>query len=322
MKAVVQDAYGQVDVLRLAEVATPTPGAKEVLVLVVAAGVDAGAVHLMTGMPYVARAVLGLRRPRNPILGLAFAGRVEAVGSHVNGLAVGDEVFGVAKGSFAQYARARADRVIPKPPGITFEQAAALPVSAVTALQAVRDKGKVTAGQSVLITGAGGGVGCYAVQLAKAAGAIVTGVCSARKEELVRGLGADAVIDYQSDDFADGARQWDVILDIAGNRALRELRRALADDGTIVFVGGEAGGPFLGGMERNLGAGLTAPFTGLRVRTLASVDRAEDLACVADLVTSGGLRPVVDKVFPLAEAAHAVRYLQEGRSCGKTVISG
>jgi len=322
MKAIVQDTYGQVDVLRLAEVATPTPGAREIVVEVVSAGVDAGAVHLMTGKPYLVRAAIGLRRPRNPILGLAFAGRVEAVGSDPGGLAVGDEVFGVAKGTFAQFARARADRVVPKPPGITFEQAAALPVSAVTALQAVRDKGKVQAGQSVLITGAGGGVGCYAVQLAKAAGASVTAVCSARKQELVLSLGADDVIDYQSDDFADGARQWDVILDIAGNRPLRELRRALAGDGTIVLVGGEAGGPFLGGMERNLGAGLTAPFTGLRVRTLASVDRAEDLACVADLVTSGSLRPVVDRVFPLAEAGHALRYVQEGRSCGKTVISG
>ncbi|MHB1164730.1 MAG: NAD(P)-dependent alcohol dehydrogenase [Candidatus Nanopelagicales bacterium] len=322
MRAIVQYAYGQVDVLRLAEVAAPTAGAHDVVVEVVSAGVDAGVVHLMTGKPYLLRAVYGLRRPRKPILGLAFAGRVAAVGSDVSGLSVGDEVFGVAKGSFAHFARARADRVILKPAGLTFEQAAALPVSAVTALQAVRDKGKITAGQSVLVTGAGGGVGCYAVQLAKAAGASVTGVCSARKEVLVRGLGADDIIDYQSDDFADGARQWDVILDIAGNRPLRELRRALADDGTIVLVGGEAGGPFLGGMERNLGAGLTAPFTGLRVRTLASVDRAEDLACVAELVMSGSLRPVVDKVFPLADAGRAVRYVQEGRSCGKTVISG
>src|SRR6266581_1052498 len=228
MKAIVQDTYGSPDVLELRDIDKPVVGDDEVLVRVHAAGVDQGVWHLMAGMPYLLRlAGFGLRAPKNPVRGSDVAGRVEAVGENVTRFQPGDEVFGTCDGSFAEYASARADRLAPKPANLSFEQAAAVPTSGLAALQAVRDQGKVRPGQRVLIIGAGGGVGTFAVQIAKAGGAEVTGVSSASKTELVRSIGADHVIDYTREDFADGRNRYDVILDIAGNRSLSELRRAL-----------------------------------------------------------------------------------------------
>ena len=232
MKAIVQDTYGSADVLELREIDKPVVGDDDVLVRVHAAGVDQGVWHMMAGLPYLIRiAGFGLRAPKNPVRGRDVPGRVEAVGENVSRFQPGDEVFGTCDGSFAEYACARADRLAPKPANLTFEQAAAVPISAYTALQAVRDQGKVRAGQQVLIIGASGGVGTFAVQLAKAFGAEVTGVCSTTKMELVRSIGADHVIDYTREDFADGGSRYDVILDIAGNRSLSHLRRALAPRG-------------------------------------------------------------------------------------------
>jgi NADPH:quinone reductase-like Zn-dependent oxidoreductase len=243
MKAIVQDTYGSPDVLQLREIDKPVVGDDNVLVRVHAAGVDQRVWHLMAGLPYLVRlAGVGLRAPKNPVRGVDVGGRVEAVGVNLIQFQPGDEVFGTCRGSFAEYACARADQLAPKPANLTFEQAAAVPVSGCTALQAVRDRGKIRPGQRVLIIGAGGGVGTFAVQLAKAFGAEVTGVSSTTKVELVRSIGADRVIDYTREDFADDRNCYDVILDIAGNRSLSHLRRALAPEGTLVLVGGEGGG--------------------------------------------------------------------------------
>src|SRR5438876_4619727 len=241
MKAIVRDAYGEVDVLRLGEIATPVAGEGEVLVRVHAAGVDQGVWHLMTGTPYAMRlAGFGIRAPKNPLLGYDVAGRVDAVGARVTEFRPGQEVFGTCRGSFAEYAVARADRLLPKPDNVSFEQAAAVPISGFAALQAVRHGG-VRPGQRVLIIGAGGGVGTFAMQIAKASGAEVTGVCSTAKAGLVRSIGADHVIDYTREDFADGRQRYDLILDIGGNSPLRRLRRALTPKGTLVIAGGEGG---------------------------------------------------------------------------------
>ena len=259
MKAIVRDAYGSVDVLRFAEIDRPVADVGEVLVRVRAAGVDAGVWHLMLGMPYVMRlAGFGIRAPKSAILGYDLAGHIEAVGAEVTAFRPGDAVFGTCRGSFAEYATARPDRLVSKPTGLSFEQAAATPISGYAALQAVRYHGKVKAGQRVLIIGAGGGVGTFAVQLAKTYGAEVTGVCSMAKTWLVRSIGADHVIDYTRDDPIDGREQYDVILDIAGNRSLSKLRHALTSRGTLVIVGGEDAGNWLG-VGRQLRAGLSRP---------------------------------------------------------------
>ena len=240
MQAIVQDEYGSADVLRLADIDRPRVGERDVLVEVHAAGLDPGVWHLMTGRPYLVRLMgFGLRRPKDRVPGQDVAGRVAAVGSGVARLRPGDEVFGTCSGAFAEYARGREDTLAPKPANLTFEQAAVVPTSAATALQALRDTAQVEAGQSVLVIGAGGGVGTFAVQIARALGAEVTGVCSAGKTELVRSLGARHVIDYSLEDFADGRQRYDVILDTAGNRSLSHLRRALAPAGTLVIIGGE-----------------------------------------------------------------------------------
>jgi len=251
MNAVVQDTCGSPDVLELREIDEPVVGDDQVLVQVRAAGVDPGVWHLMTGLPYLVRVVgYGLRKPKVGIRGRDVAGRVEVVGANVTRFRPGDEVFGVCDGSFAEYVCARPDKLAPKPANLTFEQAAAVPISGLTALQALRDTGKVQLGQTVLIIGAAGGVGSFAVQLAKAFGAKVTGVCSTTKLDLVRSIGADEVIDYTREDFSDGARHWDLVVDTAGRRSLSQLRRALAPRGTLVIVGGEGGGRWLGGFDR------------------------------------------------------------------------
>ncbi len=320
MKAIVQDAYGPPDVLELRDIDRPAIGDRDVLVRVHAAGVDPGVWHLTAGLPYVIR-VMGLRRPPGRVRGWDVAGRVEAVGKDVTGLAPGDDVFGACDGSFAEYARSRESRLLPKPANLTFEQAAAVPVSAMTALQGLRDKGEVKPGQKVLIIGAAGGVGTFAVQIARAFGAQVTGVCSTTKTDLVRSIGADHAIDYTREDFADGGRHYDLILDTAGNRSLSHLRRALAPRGTLVIVGGEGGGRWFGGLDRQLRALLLSPFAGHRLRPLFAAGRKEDLQLLKDLVEAGKVTPVIDRVYPLGEAREAVRYLHRGQARGKVVIT-
>jgi NADPH:quinone reductase-like Zn-dependent oxidoreductase len=320
MRAVVQDVYGDTaDVLRSAEVARPEPGAGQVLVRVAAAGVDRGVWHLMAGKPYAARLVFGLRAPRNPVRGREFAGRVAAVGAGVTTVAPGAEVFGIGEGSFAEYVLASEKKVAPAPAPLTPVQAAAMPVSASTALQAVRDHGHVSAGQRVLVIGASGGVGTFAVQIAKAFGAEVTAVCSTAKVDLVRSLGADHVVDYTREDIADAATRYDVVLDIGGDRPVRDLRRVLTKDGTLVVVGGEGGGRWLG-MGRQLRAALLSPFVGQTLGFFLNRENAADLVVLAGLVEAGRLRPVVDRTFPLAEAPAAVAHLTGGHVRGKVVV--
>ena len=321
MKAIVRDAYGSVDVLRFAEIDRPVADENEVLVRVRAAGVDAGVWHLMLGMPYVMRlAGFGLRAPKSPLLGYDLAGHIEAVGAEVTAFRPGDEVFGTCRGSFAEYATARPDRLVSKPTNLSFEQAAATPISGYAALQAVRDHGKVKAGQRVLIIGAGGGVGTFAVQLAKTYGAEVTGVCSTAKTELVRSIGADHVIDYTRDDPIDGREQYDVILDIAGNRSLSKLRHALTSRGTLVIVGGEDAGNWLG-VGRQLRAAALSPFVRQKLGTYISKEREQDLKELRTLLESGTITPVVDRTFPLDEVPDAIRYLRDGGARGKIVIT-
>lgn len=320
MKAIIRDAYGSVDALRLADIDQPVAGEVDVLVHVHAAGVDQGVWHLMTGTPYAMRlAGFGIRAPKNALLGYDVAGRIEAVGAEVTEFRPGQEVFGTCRGSFAEYAVARADRLLPKPENVTFEQAAVVPISGFAALQAVREQGGVRSGQRVLITGAGGGVGTFAVQIAKADGAEVTGVCSASKAELVRSIGADHVVDYTREDFVDGRNRYDVILDIAGNRSLSDLRRALTPRGTLVIVGGEDAGKWLG-IRRQLRAAALSPFVRQKLGFFISKERQEDLEELRKLLEAGTIRPVVDKTFPLEEVPAAIQYLREGRARGKIAV--
>ena len=323
MQAVVQDTYGAADVLELRDIDKPTVGDDELLVRVHAAGVDPGVWHLMTGRPYLVRVMgYGLRTPKVRVRGRDVAGRVEAVGTNVTRFHPGEEVFGICDGSFAEYVRARADKLAPKPANLTFEQAAAVPISGLTALQGLRDKGKVQPGQKVLVIGAAGGVGSFAVQLAKAFGAEVTGVCSTTKVDLVRSIGADHVIDYTRDDFADGARHWNLIVDTAGRRSLSRLRRALTHGGTLVIVGGEGGGRWLGGFDRQiLRAPILSPLVSQTLRPLTSKERSEDLVVLKELIEAGKVTPVIDRAFPLSEAPEAVRYVGERSTQGKTVIT-
>jgi NADPH:quinone reductase-like Zn-dependent oxidoreductase len=322
MKAVVQGTYGSPDVLELREIDRPVVGDGEVLVRVHAAGVDPGVWHLMTGLPYLVRIMgYGLRTPKVGVRGRDVAGRVEAVGTNVTRFRPGDEVFGICDGSFAEYVCARPDKLAPKPANLTFEQAAAVPISGLTALQALRDTGGVQSGQTVVMIGAAGGVGTFAVQLAKAFGAKVTGVCSTTKLDLVRSIGADEVIDYTSEDFADGARHWDLIVDTAGRRSLSQLRRALAPRGALVIVGGEGGGRWLGGFDRQiLRAPMVAAFSRQRLRPLVSKERSQDLLVLKELIEAGKVTPVIDRTYPLHEAPEAIRYLEEGHARGKVVI--
>ena len=322
MQAIVQDSYGETDVLELRDIDKPEIAGDDVLVRVHAAGVDRGVWHLMTGLAYPIRlAGYGLRAPKTPVPGMDLAGVVEAVGSDVTRFQPGDEVFGIGKGAYAEYARAPENKLAPKPTNLTFEQAAVVAISGSTALQAVRDKGRVGPGQKVLIIGASGGVGTYAVQLAKAFGAEVTGVCSTTKVDMVRSIGADHVIDYTRADFADGQQRYDVILDIGGNRSLSHLRRALTPKGTLVLVGGEDGGRWLGGMDRQLRMLLLSPFVGQQLRSLISKENHEDLLVLKELIGAGKVTPVIDRTFPLSEAPKAIRYMEDGHVRGKVVIT-
>jgi NADPH:quinone reductase-like Zn-dependent oxidoreductase len=323
MKAIVQERYGGPEVLALKEIDVPQPGPGEVRVKVHAAGVDMGAWHMMTGTPWMIRLGTGLTgpNPKKP-LGMEVAGVVDAVGSKVSGLKAGDAVYGVCGGAFAEYAIAKPDKLGPVPANVTFEQAAAAPTSGTTALQALRDKGNLRPGQRVLVIGAGGGVGSFAVQLAKASGAEVTGVCSTGKADFVRSLGAGEVIDYTKEDFADRNPKYDLIIDIAGLRSLSHLRRALTPKGTVVLVGGEGGGGIAGGaLKRNLQAATISPFTGQRLVGLISFADTSLLNDLKEIIEAGGLTPAVDRVYSLAEATAALTRLQQGKAQGKIVLS-
>ena len=324
MKAIVQDRYGPADVLELRDVDRPAAGDDEVLVAVRAAGVDPGVWHLMTGEPYLVRAMgFGVRRPKVAVRGRDLAGVVEAVGGRVTRFRPGDEVYGTCEsGSFAEYAVAPQRLLAAKPAGMTFEQAAVTPISGVTALQAVRDCGRVKPGQRVMVIGAAGGVGSFAVQIAKAVGATVTGVCSAAKADLVRSLGADGVIDYTRDEVDRDGPRYEVVIDTAGNRSLRLLRRAMTPHGTLVLVGGEhGGGRLLGGFDRQFRAPLTSAFGGQRMRGLVAKERAEDLEELGRLIDAGAVTPVIDRTYALTDAPDAIRYLAEGHAAGKIVVT-
>jgi NADPH:quinone reductase-like Zn-dependent oxidoreductase len=327
MQAIVQEAYGSADVLHEARVPRPAIKENEVLVKVRAAGLDRGTWHVTTGLPFALRLAYGFRAPRNPVPGLDLAGTVEAVGAKVTRFAVGDQVFGSGKGSFAEYAAARENQLAHKPAGISFEQAAAVPVSACTALIALRaagidpGKGPVAKELKVLITGASGGVGSYAVQIAKAAGAEVTGVASAAKADLVRELGADHVIDYASRDFADGSERYDVIIDIAGNPSVSRLRRALTSSGTAVITGGEEGGSWTGSLDRQFRAVVLSPFIRQRLTMIVGTQTAADLEYLAGILEPGTITPAIDRSYPLAQVPDAMRYLDAGKARGKVVIT-
>ena len=323
MQAIVQDRYGPPDVLELREIAKPAIGHDEVLVHVRAAGVDRGVWHLMTGLPYFLRLIipeLGRRAPKNPTRGSDVAGVVEAIGKNVTRFKPGDEVFGMGMGSYAQYARALESKLALKPTNLTFEQAAVVPISGLTALQAVRDSGKVRSGQKVLVIGASGGVGTFAVQIAKSFGAEVTGVASTTKLDLLRSLGADHVIDYTRGDFAENEHNYDVILDTGGHSSLSHLRRALAPQGTAVIVGAETDGKWFGGFDRSIRAMVLSRFISQTLVAFINSENAEDLIAITELIEAGKVRPTVDRTFPLSEAPKAISYLVDGHARGKIAV--
>ena len=324
MKAIVYRCYGTADVLRLEDVEKPTPGDDELLVRVRAAAVNPLDWHYMRGTPYIMRLDSGLGAPTNPRMGVDYAGTVEAVGRNVTQFKPGDEVFGGRNGSLAEFLVARADRaVVPKPANMTFEQAASVPVAAITALQGLRDAGKLQPGQQVLINGASGGVGTFAVQIAKSLGAEVTGVCSGRNVEMVRSIGADHVIDYTSEDFTQGDRRYDVILDNVGNRPLLDIRRVMTPDGRYVLIGG--GGPdagnWIGVFIGPIKALVLSAFVSQDMGMMISQMKKDDLAVLADLMATGKMTPVIDRRFSLGEVPEAIRYLETGRARGKVVIT-
>ena len=321
MKAIVQTEYGSPDdVLKYQDIDQPEINDDEVLVRVHAAGVGIGDWLVAKGLPYVGRPMYGLRKPKQRVAGHEMAGQVEATGRNVTELHPGDQVFGQLNGAFSEYVAVSEDALALKPTNLTFEQAAAVPVSAFTALQALRDQGEVQPGQRVLIVGASGGVGTFAVQIAKALGAEVTGVCSTRNVEMVRSLGADHVIDYSREDITRSGRQYDLVLDLAGNRSLSELRSVLTPKGTLVIVGG-SGGPWLMGAGRTLRALMLSPFVGQQLRTLISKPNKEDLLVLKELIEAEQVTPVIDRTFPLSKMPEAIRHIGERHTQGKTVIT-
>lgn len=319
MTAVVQDAYGEAgDVLRVEHVPLPEIGVGEVLLRVHAVGVDRGVWHLMAGQPYPVRLAFGMRAPTQRVRGREVAGRVEAIGRDVTGLRAGDEVFGLGEGCFAEYARARPDRLAPRPAGLSPVAAAATTASALTALQAVRDHGRVQPGQKVLVIGASGGVGTFTVQIAKVFGAEVTGVCRTSKVDLVRSLGADHVVDHTRDEITG---RYDVVVDNGGHRSLTVLRRLLTPRGRLVLVGSETGGRWLGGLDRSLRAMLLSPFVGQTLGTFVSPEHTADLVALAELVESGQVVPAVERTFALDETAAAIQHMVDGHVRGKVVVT-
>ena len=325
MKAIVQDRYGSPDVLELREIDRPVNGDDHVLVRVHAAGVDQGVWHEVAGLPYLFRiAGIGVRAPKNPIPGHDVAGTVEAVGEKVTGLRPGDEVFGGRDGALAEYVCALADRgVAPKPGNMTFEQAASVPVAALTALQGLRDKGKIQSGQKVLINGASGGVGTFAVQIAKSFGADVTGVCSTRNVDMVRSLGADHVIDYTKEDFAKGPERYDVILDNVPNHSLSECRRILNPKGKYVMIGGGGANEqgFIGPLANPIKAMLLSPFVSQEMGMMMADMNQKDLTILGEMMQSGKLKPIIDRTYKLSEVPAAIAYVEEGHARGKVIIT-
>jgi NADPH:quinone reductase-like Zn-dependent oxidoreductase len=323
MKAIVQDRYGSPDVLELREIDKPTAADNEVLVRVHAASVNALDWHFMRGDPYMARPSLGLRAPKVKIRGRDFAGRVEAVGRGVDRLRPGDEVFGEADCAFAEYVSAPDGAVAPKPANPTFEQAAAVPVAGNTALTGLRDLGRVESGHHVLINGASGGVGTFAVQVAKAFGTEVTGVCSTKNADMVRSIGADHVIDYTREDFSRNGRRYDVVFDLVGNRSLTDCRRALTPAGTLVLSGGgvSSGGSLVGPLGLFIKALLLSPFVRHRLVSFTAKPSSENLATLTELVESGKVAPVIDRAYPLSDVPEAIRYLEVDHARAKVVIS-
>ena len=324
MKAVVYCDYGSPDVLRLEDVAKPVPAEDQILVKVRAVGVNPFDWHYMRGTPYIMRLETGLRKPKSTRLGVDYAGMVEAVGRNVTQFKPGDEVFGGKGGALAEYLVARADKaVVLKPANVTFEQAAAVPIAGVTALQGLRDTGKIQPGQKVLINGASGGVGTFAVQIAKSLGADVTGVCSGRNAEMVRSLGANHVIDYTREDFTRGAQRYDVILDNVGTQPLSGFRRVLNPNGICVLIGG--GGPdegrWIGPLSRPIKALFLSPFVSQKFVMLLADMNKKDLTVLTDLMQSGKVTPVIDRRYSLSQVPEAIRYLEEGHARGKVVIT-
>jgi NADPH:quinone reductase-like Zn-dependent oxidoreductase len=325
MKAVVYTHYGPPDVLEIRDIKKPVPNDDQVLVKVHAAAVNPYDWHFIRGTPYVMRLMMGgLRKPKEPRVGVDYAGTVEAVGKNVTQFKPGDEVFGNRTGAFAEYLCARADRAIAlKPANMTFEQAAAVPVAAITALQGLRNEGKVQSGQKVLINGASGGVGTFAVQIAKAFGAEVTGVCSTRNVDLVRSIGADHVVDYTKEDFTKSGQRYDVILDNVGTQPLSGFRRVLRPNGICVMIGG--GGPndgkWVGPTARPLKAKLMSPFISQKMSMMMARSNKDDLTILANLMQSGKVTPVIDRTYPLSEIREAVRYVETGRARGKVIIT-
>ena len=320
MKAIVQDEYGSADVLRFEDVDVPIAGKDEVLLRVGAASAFIGDWHVMTGTPYAIRLVSGLRAPKQRVRGQDVAGTIEVLGDGVTGFRVGEEVFGVGVGTFAEYTTARPNRLAPKPTNLSFEEAATVPTTGLTALQGLIKVGKVRSGQKVLVIGAAGGVGSFAVQIAKAFGAHVTGVSSTSKVDLVRSIGADDVIDYTREEIADGTRRYDVIFDTAGNREVSYLRGALTPKGTLVLAGGEGGGRWLG-MGRVLQARAMSPFVGQKMTNFLERPNAEDLLVLKELIEAGKVTPVIGARYPLSDVPTAMRELGTGHGRGKVVIT-
>jgi NADPH:quinone reductase-like Zn-dependent oxidoreductase len=320
MKAIVQNHYGGAEALSFDDVPRPEYGDDDVLVQVVAAGVDRGALHFMTGRPYLMRLGTGLRTPKKTVPGVSFAGRVEAIGSHVTRFAAGDEVYGAARGTYAEYVAAPQRKVAPKPPQLSFEEAAVLPYAAFAALQAVRDYGRVQPGERVLVIGASGAVGSIAVQIAKASGTEVTAVCGPRGQKLATSIGADHVLDYSREDFTDGSRAYDLIVDVFGRTPIRRLRRALTARGRLVITGGE-GDRWIGGTQGQLGATLLSPFVSQSLRAFVAKENIETLHALNDLVAQGKVRPVLGRSYPLVEAADAVAALVAGSTSGRIVLT-
>lgn len=321
MRAVVRLRYGGVRTIEIEQILRARIRADEVLLRVHAAGLDRGAWHLMTGRPFLLRLGFGILRPRERGLGREVSGTVLEVGSEVTRFSVGDEVFGIGTATFAEYAAAKADKLAHKPATMSFEEAAVVPISALTALQGLRQAGRLEAGQQVLVLGASGGVGSFAVQLATSYGAEVTGVCSPAKADFVRSLGAEHVLDHTRDDFADGTRRYDLILDLGGNPGVLRLRRALTPTGTAVLIGGEEGGRFTGGLGRQLRALMLTRFSGQRLTTLLCRERYEDLDELARLIQAGVLTPALDGVYPLERVANAMSDLEAGKVRGKSAIT-
>ncbi len=322
MKAIVQERFGPPDTLKLVETATPEIGPGEVLLTVQAAAVNPYDWHMLRGDPRIARLMgVGLTKPKARIAGVDVAGRVEAVGASVSDLEPGDEVFGRCRGAFAEKAAADATLVVPKPASLTFEQAAAIPMAAITALHAIRDSGRVRAGQRVLVNGAGGGVGSFAVQIAAALGAEVTGVCSARNADMVTSIGAKQVIDYARDDFADGSVRYDLILDNVGNRSLADLRRAVTPSGTLLLNGGGSPGAVIGAVGSLLSAAAMNLFVRQKIAFVPTKETRQDLIDVTAMVQAGTVRPVIDRTYPLAETAAAIGYVEGGHASGKVVVT-